>query len=372
VGETFTVPDREVAVAVADGLAVALRVLRHAEVDRYLVTSLQERLLLLERLRDAERTLTNRASVQDVLDAIARGAAALLGDEIAWVRFAVDGSHEAHVVAAVHGSDPTLDIILTNGADAGTTDLEVLAFAGITAALEVPIRDAEAPVGTLVVASRRPGRRHTNAERDVLSALANRAADALEAARGRHAMDQALTDAVHQALHDPLTGLANRALLMDRLGHAVARCARQPGRLAVLFVDLDDFKDVNDTFGHAIGDAGLAHVGSRLLATVRPADTAARIGGDEVAIVIEDVDDELDARGTAQRLLAVLSQPVTIDGQVVATPASIGIAVRDGAETPEELLRMADLAMYAAKSAGKHRLAHFAPSMFEVSARRRV
>ncbi len=163
----------------------------------------------------------------------------------------------------------------------------------------------------------------------------------------------------HLALHDPLTGLANRALLNDRLGHALARGAHP---ISVLLLDLDDFKSVNDVSGHAAGDQLLVEVARQLLRCVRAGDTVSRLGGDEFAIVIEDGDpDEL-----ARRLLDELSRPVVVENRFVVPAASIGIASGGGESTPKTLLVEADVAMYAAKAAGKGRAAHFTSSMAEV------
>ncbi|HEX2028110.1 MAG TPA: EAL domain-containing protein [Nitriliruptorales bacterium] len=166
----------------------------------------------------------------------------------------------------------------------------------------------------------------------------------------------------HQAFHDPLTGLANRALLADRLAQAGRRAARH-GRLALLVLDLDGFKAVNDSMGHAAGDALLVAVAERIRSSVRAEDTAARLGGDEFAVLLEDLEVLGGVARVAERLLAAIRQPVDIGGTQVRTHASIGIAVSAGDETPEDLLRDADIAMYAAKDAGKDRYRVFETAM---------
>ena len=167
----------------------------------------------------------------------------------------------------------------------------------------------------------------------------------------------------HQALHDPLTGLANRTLLRDRLEHAVARCRRGPESLALVTVDLDDFKMVNDTLGHPAGDRVLVEVARRLLQSVRAGDTVARMGGDEFAILLERADDEtLDL--VAQRVQSWPRSPIQFDGSTVPIRGSMGVATTSGSSfDAEELLRNADLAMYAAKSKGKGGYEVFRPSM---------
>jgi len=167
----------------------------------------------------------------------------------------------------------------------------------------------------------------------------------------------------HNAFHDALTGLANRALFADRLQHALARTDRHATPVAVLFVDLDDFKAVNDDAGHSAGDELLVAVADRLRQVLRPSDTIARLGGDEFAVLIEDGADPAHTAATADRLLAALSEPFGGDAQVRVT-ASVGIATgAAGQHDAAELLRHADVAMYAAKEAGKGRSAVFAPDM---------
>ncbi len=168
----------------------------------------------------------------------------------------------------------------------------------------------------------------------------------------------------HQALHDPLTGLPNRVLLVDRLSHALVRRTTEAG-VAVLFVDLDDFKAINDTLGHAAGDSLLRLVADRLSRVLRAGDTAARLGGDEFAFLLEGAGPR-QAEEVAERLLAALAESFDLQGRRATLTASIGIATRGGlvtaeaaGETADELLRDADTAMYAAKSQGKGRVQLF-------------
>jgi diguanylate cyclase (GGDEF)-like protein/PAS domain S-box-containing protein len=157
----------------------------------------------------------------------------------------------------------------------------------------------------------------------------------------------------HLAFHDALTGLANRALFEDRLTHALERLSRRGGGLAVLFVDLDDFKTVNDSLGHAAGDELLTEVGERLRGSLRGADTAARLGGDEFAILLEDVGSTGAALGAARRVLDTLDPPFRLAGRDLTVAASVGVApALSGGETMAELMRNADLAMYEAKRRG--------------------
>jgi diguanylate cyclase (GGDEF)-like protein/PAS domain S-box-containing protein len=154
----------------------------------------------------------------------------------------------------------------------------------------------------------------------------------------------------HQALHDHLTGLPNRALLLDRLQHALGRSQRTGGTVAVLFLDLDRFKLVNDGLGHDVGDELLLAVASRLRKGTRLADTVARFGGDEFVLVFEDVPDEGAVTAISESVLDALSAPVEIDGRSFHVSASVGVALGTGATvSPEELIRDADAAMYRAK-----------------------
>jgi len=157
----------------------------------------------------------------------------------------------------------------------------------------------------------------------------------------------------HQALHDPLTRLANRALCRDRLEHALAHAERAGSHAAVLYVDVDDFKRVNDLYGHSAGDAVLVALARRLAAAVRPADTVARLGGDEFVVVCEDVDERV-ALGLGWRVAAAVQEPLEVDGTQHRISASVGIALGSGAETDaESLVSNADSAAYRAKEAGR-------------------
>jgi len=181
----------------------------------------------------------------------------------------------------------------------------------------------------------------------------------------RDVTDEArLTDELrYQALHDTLTGLPNRALLFDRIEHALARVSRSPGeQLAVALVDLDEFKSVNDSLGHDTGDELLQGVAARLSAAVRPGDTVARLGGDEFALLLEDTT-EAEAMAIAQRALAGLALPIQLGDVGFSANASIGVVCHRGNADPLELLRFADIAMYEAKREGKARVKLFREHM---------
>ena len=180
-------------------------------------------------------------------------------------------------------------------------------------------------------------------------------------------LEQELT---RQAFHDPLTSLPNRELFIDRLEHALARRRRHAKGVAVLFLDLDDFKTVNDSLGHAEGDNLIRQVASRLAGTVRPGDTAARLGGDEFALLLEDVDLE-QATGVGERVLAELEAPFDLGDRSLLVGASMGIAL-SSAEliTATDMLRAADIAMYETKGAGKGSYQVFEPAMHQATTER--
>jgi diguanylate cyclase (GGDEF)-like protein/PAS domain S-box-containing protein len=158
-----------------------------------------------------------------------------------------------------------------------------------------------------------------------------------------------------QAFHDGLTDLANRALFRDRLDQSLARASRSAATLCVLLIDLDGFKQVNDTLGHDAGDLLLAVVAQRFAETSRPGDTLARLGGDEFALLLEDADERVGI-SVAQRLLDALSEPIEVVGRQLTLGASIGIVANTGPGSSDDLIRHADVAMYAAKEAGRGRL----------------
>jgi diguanylate cyclase (GGDEF)-like protein/PAS domain S-box-containing protein len=167
----------------------------------------------------------------------------------------------------------------------------------------------------------------------------------------------------HQALHDTLTGLPNRALFLDRLEQALRRASRAGGGVAVLFVDLDRFKLINDSFGHAAGDRVLCDVAARLRHALRPADTIARFGGDELTVLCEDVDGEAGARAVARRIAGLFEEPFLVEDGEAFLQASIGIAIAGGDTRPEDLIRDADAAMYRAKEGGRAAVVVFDEAM---------
>jgi diguanylate cyclase (GGDEF)-like protein len=174
----------------------------------------------------------------------------------------------------------------------------------------------------------------------------------------------------HQAYHDSLTGLANRLKFREIVDEALLEAAHHGNRVAVLFIDLDDFKTVNDTMGHASGDRLLEEVARRIAGSVDGFGTAARLGGDEFAVLLPVVQNDSEVRAVADSVLVALGDPVMIEGQAVIARASIGIATHAGATDAAELMQHADVAMYTAKRNGKGRFDEFEPSMSLSVARR--
>jgi diguanylate cyclase (GGDEF)-like protein len=313
--------------------ALRVRSEQQALENTKLLKDLRERQLLLEALSSIQRSISHRAPLDGILDAIVATAAELLGDPAAALRLVggenpPDGGVSARAVA-----DNRLHVI-----------------EGAEAAMAAPVHEQGDVIGALCVRSREPQRTYSRAEQEILIALAENASLALTDAKTVGAM-------VHQALHDTLTGLPNRALFVDRLAHALNR---RGAEVAVLFIDLDRFKAINDTLGHAAGDALLIAVAERIGRCLRGADTAARLGGDEFAVLLEDVQGMGDAIAVAQRIARAFGGAFSLDGHEVFCGCSIGIARGHGGG--DELLRNADVAMYRAKADGND-WAVFEPSM---------
>jgi diguanylate cyclase (GGDEF)-like protein len=216
---------------------------------------------------------------------------------------------------------------------------------GMKSAAIVLIQGKGQPYGVLAAASYAL---HDFSQGDVdfMQAIANVLANAIERRRAEEQTQ-------HEALHDPLTGLPNRSLFLDRLEHALSVTARRESSVAVLFLDLDQFKLVNDSLGHAAGDELLSSVAPRLEQALRPGDTVARFGGDEFAVLAEDIGSERGATRIAERIAESLSRPFVLRDREHFVSASIGISIGTGSEQPEALIRDADSALYRAKERGR-------------------
>jgi diguanylate cyclase (GGDEF)-like protein len=240
-------------------------------------------------------------------------------------------------------------------------------FGVIRQAMVSPLRGESELLGSIIIANRlTEATTFTSEDLKLLETLANQSAIALENGQ----LEQSLAELSrlkeqlrYQAYHDPLTNLGNRSLFVERVDERLARST--PGKVpVVLFLDLDDFKVVNDTLGHAAGDRLLAAAADRIRSCVRTDDVAARLGGDEFAVLIEDQPDLSRAIGVANRIIEALRLPFPMEGQEMSVTASIGIAAAKSDMTAaDELLRNADVAMYIAKANGKGRSAVFEATM---------
>jgi diguanylate cyclase (GGDEF)-like protein len=244
---------------------------------------------------------------------------------------------------------------------------EYLAARGLKDAVVAPLLDDGTVVGLIMVADRL-GDVSTFEVQDVkmLETLAQHVSVSLQNGRLEDSLAEltALKEELrHRAFHDSLTGLPNRMLFTERVAHALMHRERHDAPLAVVFVDVDDFKTINDSLGHTAGDQVLRIVAERLRGCLRPSDTVARLGGDEFGILLDDMADAGDALVAAERVLAALGQPAYMEGREVSIRASLGITLDAHGQSAETLLRNADLAMYMAKRRGKSRYQVFEASM---------
>jgi len=227
--------------------------------------------------------------------------------------------------------------------------------AGLQAVFTFPLHHGDIRLGALDLYRDTPGNLDSS-EMAAAQTLADVAAAYLINAHARADLRDSSDLSRETALHDALTGLPNRVLLLERLDHAVLRCRRSGKMTAVLFADLDDFKQVNDTYGHSTGDELLQSVGARLTSVLRPGDTLARIAGDEFVILCEDLEHPEEIDAIAARIVASFDRPFMLAGIPVKMSASVGIAYSGSGESlPDQLLQDADTAMYQAKRKGGSR-----------------
>ncbi len=350
----------------------------HRRDSAELIGTLQERQVLLERLIRVQRSIVSSTGLATVLEAVAAGASELLGDELAELHL-LDPDHEGGLMLVAHHgltSDAAAQqerVAIGDGtAGQAVADRRLVVMhdyshhpgalpffsdRGCQAAMAAPLHDGDRVMGSLAVSTSRTARRYSENEQHLLLTYAEHASVAVAAARR-------LDEAVHRAFHDTLTGLPNRGLFLERLTQTAHRAERAQSTVAVLFMDLDGFKRINDDLGHQAGDQVLVEVAHRLRSCLRPNDTAARFGGDEFAVLLDGLSSESEAALVASRIMGALNEPLLLHGRRVSLSASIGIAPRHSAE--DDLMRNADLAMYRAKSRGKNRYAVFAPAMHAV------
>lgn len=250
--------------------------------------------------------------------------------------------------------------------------MHVRFYAGVP--LTLPSGEA---LGTLCVVDREP-RQLSPVQKTVLEVLARKIVAELELRQRLSALEEEIVHRremevriMHLATLDPLTGLPNRAALMDRLRQGIKVANRDGHKLAFFFLDLDRFKLINDTLGHPVGDGLLQRVGERLTALLRESDTVARLGGDEFAVILPKVESVADAYGVAEKMLDTLHQPMDIRGHILRADCSVGLAIYPThGENDEVLIRHADLALYDAKHSGVHQWRVFEPAMNDAAVRR--
>ena len=346
-----------------------------AEENARLLTALRERQVMLERLSSVQRSIVAQRALHEIFEQVIEAGCELLGDEVGLLRMRDPTGGRTTVAASLGMSQEFLDARRRTGTpgigaqaiaearlivvDKETEDVarqvpREWAGDGLRAGMAAPVFRKGEVVGSLGFASRDPNRAYTSRDRQIVLALAEHASLALNHAK-------ALEEVVHEAFHDSLTGMPNRALFIDRVSHALTRAERSSTPVGVLMIDLDDFKTINDSLGHNVGDALLAEVAGRLERRLRPADTIARLGGDEFAVLLDEVPDPGDAARAAERLLEALRQPFHIVGRDIQANGSIGMAL--GNSDAETLMRDADLALYRAKAQGKGRYEAFEPGM---------
>lgn len=355
----FTVEEQSLLRNMSRVLAMSLRTFR-------LLNSLRERQRLLERLSVIQRSIARRAGLDNVLSAIVTGVVDLLDADAAVIRLVDKDSPNDHVLVASHGLSETLArrleripidagppgralkegrLVIDTPADRDGADGHQLHELG-QMLMAAPVHESGVNTGAIMVGfhdvTRGP---FTEGEQEALGLFAEHASIALTDARAVEAMEL--------AMYDPLTHLPNRVLFRDQLARARGERTDHVTS-AVLFVDLDGFKAVNDTLGHGAGDDLLTDVGLRLTWMVRPADMVARHGGDEFTVLLQHLTDVAEAQEVAGRIIAGFREPFTVAGRPVTLGASIGIALDDG-DPQTDLVERADRAMYAAKNRGRGR-----------------
>jgi diguanylate cyclase (GGDEF)-like protein len=339
--------------------------------NQALLASLSERQQLSDRLSRIQRKISTRAPLQEVLDAITQGAADLVHADVAALRF-IDEDDPAFmvIVSSVGVDDAIADevrrsplgvgvggrAIVTNklciqdGYTGWDNAISQFVAGGLQTALAIPVHLGSEPIGSLVVATHRADRRYSTAEQDALISFAEHVSIALNDAHSVRAMNEALETAVHQAMHDELTGLPNRACFYDRAEQALRAAKRNGTATAVLLFDLDRFKEINDTLGHRYGDRVLCAIEPRIAPLLRDSDTLARLGGDEFCVLLPDVSGLDGAIEVANRLTRALEEPLDIDGMTLVVEASCGVTVApDHGDNADLLLQRSDIAMYDAK-----------------------
>jgi len=335
------------------GMALVLGLVLH---NLHVLHVERSRHQLVQTLLEIQRAISAHRPLDELFDAITAGASALLGGCPVALLLSDPVRAGALMVASVYRypdlDDATLAIVRqVVESHAAPPNDEAPPEAPL---LAEPVVVEVETVGCLVARPDQHGVRRRD-QGELLTAFAQQVSVALTDARA--------LDALRQAYHDSITGLPNRPLFLERLEQARLRAVAHGHDLTVLFVDLDHFKAVNDTFGHQAGDDVLAEVGRRVAGCTRPDDVAARLGGDEFSVLLDRVGEDAGRR-LAERIMTALGEPYTIAGHEVPVGASVGLAsLTPAQESAAALLRDADLAMYCAKRSGRGRLVVFEPQM---------
>lgn len=358
----------------AMGRTLSLAVRNHE-----VLAELRQRQRLLEGLAEVQHAISARRPLGIVLDGVVSLTREMFGDDQAILNLRDPEDPDSLVLVANVGVPEELielqrrvrvgagavgravleeRVVVANAYSHYDAAAPVMVNAGLTAAMAAPVREDGRVMGALGVSSYAAERAYSAADAELLRTMADHVTLALSDAKS-------MSDILHQALHDVLTGLPNRALFGDRLQHALQRADRADGTgpgVGVLFIDLDRFKPVNDTFGHAAGDALLRVIAQRISSCLRGSDTAARLGGDEFAVLLEDLSSEQQAAELAQRVIDAIMEPVELPEQAVFVGASVGVATGI-LHSASEFLRAADAAMYSAKDQGRGRYVVYEPHM---------
>ncbi len=348
--------------------------------ERVLTAALTNRLREVSTLLEAAKAMNLVLDLQEVLDTILGCAHELLGSRDGSIML-VHGEDELRTVCASEGSAArgarcrfgegiagrvasTREPLLVTGVlHPERVASEPSAYRPPTSSLSVPLIHRDVLLGVLNV-NAGEGLTYNEHQLRALSLFGEQAAAAIANARLYEEQRLLASQNVYQALHDLLTNLPNRALFLDRVTHALSRRRRRDQLLALLFLDLDDFKLINDSLGHSAGDEVLIAFADRLRGCVRSGDAMARFGGDEFAVLVEDIGSSANAVAAAERILGLFSEPYPVGGKSVWLRASIGIAVESiAASSAEALLRNADTAKNVAKTMGKGRIVVFEETM---------
>jgi diguanylate cyclase (GGDEF)-like protein len=344
--------------------------------------SLRQRQRLMEHLYGIQRSISRRMPLPEVLETVVAVVRELLGDDIVGLWLPDPAEPDMLMLVSCAGADADLarrlwrmapaeagatghamradDLVVVEGYAGAGDELRTLTGNRLARTMAAPVRENVKVIGALSTASYSGGRTYSDIDEEILLAFAENVSLALTDAK-------TLSD-MNEAKHDSLTGLATRALFLDRLGEGVTATGSsttvdgQP-QLALLFIDLDRFKQVNDTLGHAAGDLLLVGVAERIQAGLRNGDVAARFGGDEFAVMLPMVT-AAQATTVAERIIAAVQRPYLLGGLQASVGASIGIAMYEpGVADADELMQRADAAMYQAKRNGRGRCEMFAPGM---------